>query len=380
MTLTLTNARVVTATTDFLGSVHIENGLIQAIDEGVVSLPSAIDLEGDWLMPGLVEIHTDNLEKHLMPRPGVNWPSRSAFLIHDAQLAASGITTALDGVVLGDIEAKTPRGLFLEASLEAIRGFSDADLSRVDHFLHLRCELANQDVWEHYESLVGLPLVKLISLMDHTPGQRQWRDISKYRQYSERHGRMTDAEFDALVAERRYAQEHFAAPLRVRITEDARSRGMAMASHDDTTEDHIEQAHAEGIFISEFPTTEEASRAAHAHQMVTVLGAPNVVQGGSHSGNVSAMDMAKAGLLDALSSDYVPASLLEAAFLFMRDAQMAPAQAVSTISLAPARMVGFHDRGEIAQGLRADLIRVRQGEGQMPPAVLQTWRKGQRVA
>ncbi|NBV89066.1 MAG: alpha-D-ribose 1-methylphosphonate 5-triphosphate diphosphatase, partial [Betaproteobacteria bacterium] len=311
----LTNATVVTHDDAFLGTVEVESGRIHSISEGRSMLPQAVDLEGDWLIPGLVEIHTDNLEKHLMPRPGVLWNGESAFRIHDAQLACSGITTAFDGVVIGDIEANTPRGRFLEISLAAIHALADSPLTRVEHLLHLRCELANHDVWDHYGVLVDHPRVQLISLMDHTPGQRQWRDMGKYREYTERHGRLSDEAFEALVADRRSAQAEHAERQRQRLVTDARARGLALASHDDTSVEHVCQAHEEGISISEFPTTVEAAQAAQRLGLKTVMGAPNVVKGGSHSGNVAAMTLAQMGLLDALSSDYVPASLLDAAFL-----------------------------------------------------------------
>jgi alpha-D-ribose 1-methylphosphonate 5-triphosphate diphosphatase len=376
----LTNATVVTHDDAFLGTVEVESGRIHSISEGRSMLPQAVDLEGDWLIPGLVEIHTDNLEKHLMPRPGVLWNGESAFRIHDAQLACSGITTAFDGVVIGDIEANTPRGRFLEISLAAIHALADSPLTRVEHLLHLRCELANHDVWDHYGVLVDHPRVQLISLMDHTPGQRQWRDMGKYREYTERHGRLSDEAFEALVADRRSAQAEHAERQRQRLVTDARARGLALASHDDTSVEHVCQAHEEGISISEFPTTVEAAQAAQRLGLKTVMGAPNVVKGGSHSGNVAAMTLAQMGLLDALSSDYVPASLLDAAFLLKDETSLTLPEAMRTVTSAPAAMVGLSDRGRIASGLRADLVWVHRPGRSQGACVRAAWRAGQRVA
>lgn len=377
----LTNAKVVTHDDVFLGTVEInEAGLIQSVSEGISTLPQAMNLEGDWLIPGLVEIHTDNLEKHLMPRPGVLWNGESAFRIHDAQLACSGITTAFDGVVIGDIEANTPRGRFLEISLAAIRALADSPMTRCEHLLHLRCELANHDVWDHYTSLVDDPRVQLISLMDHTPGQRQWRDLGKYREYTERHGRLTDEAFEALMADRISAQAEHAERQRQRLVADARARGLPLASHDDTSTEHVCQAHEEGISISEFPTTVEAAQTAHRLGLKTVMGAPNVVKGGSHSGNVAAMTLAEMKLLDALSSDYVPASLLDAAFLLQDDADLTLPEAIRTVTSAPAHMVGLTDRGQIAPGLRADLVWVHRPGRAQGACVRAAWRAGERVA
>jgi alpha-D-ribose 1-methylphosphonate 5-triphosphate diphosphatase len=376
----LTNAKLVTHDDVFLGTVEIADGHIRSVSEGVSTLPAAMDLEGDWLIPGLIEIHTDNLEKHLMPRPGVIWNGESAFRIHDAQLACSGITTAFDGVVIGDIEANTPRGRFLEISLAAIHALADSLMTRCEHLLHLRCELANHDVWDHYTSLVDNPRVQLISLMDHTPGQRQWRDLGKYREYTERHGRLSDEAFEALMAERISAQALHAERQRQRLVEDARARGLPLASHDDTSAEHVCQAHEEGIAISEFPTTVEAAETAHRLGLKTVMGAPNVVKGGSHSGNVAAMTLAQMKLLDALSSDYVPASLLDAAFMLQDETDLSLPEAIRTVTSAPAQMVRLSDRGRIAQGLRADLVWVNRPARGSGACVRAAWRAGKRVA
>lgn len=376
----LTNAKIITHDDVFVGTVEVHAGRIRAVSEGLSTSPAATDLEGDWLVPGLIEIHTDNLEKHLMPRPGVLWDGESAFRIHDAQLACSGITTAFDGVVIGDIEANTPRGRFLEISLAAIAALADSPMTRTEHLLHLRCELANHDVWDHYAALVDNPRVQLISLMDHTPGQRQWRDLGKYREYTERHGRLTDEAFEAFVAERVSAQAEHAERQRLRLVADARTRGLPLASHDDTSTEHVCQAHEEGITISEFPTTVEAAQTARQLGLKNVMGAPNVVKGGSHSGNVAAMTLAKMGLLDALSSDYVPASLLDAAFLLHDAAALTLPEAMRTVTSAPAEMVGLGDRGRIAEGLRADLVWVHRPGRVDGASVRAAWRSGRRVA
>ena len=376
----LTNARIITDDDCFIGTLEIQTGRIKSIDEGLSSSPAALDLEGDWLIPGLIEIHTDNFEKHLVPRPGVLWNGESAFRIHDAQLACAGITTAFDGVVIGDIEANTLRGRFLEISLSAIQALADSPLTRSEHWLHLRCELANHDVWDHYQALADHPMVKLISLMDHTPGQRQWRDLGKYREYTERQGKLSDEAFEALMAERISAQAEHADRQRVRLVADVRARGLPLASHDDTSAEHVCQAHAEGIAISEFPTTIEAAQTAHQLGLKNVMGAPNVVNGGSHSGNVSAMTLAKMGLLDALSSDYVPASLLDAAFMLHDETACPLPQAIRTVTAAPAAMVGFEDRGSIALGLRADLVWVHRPSRLQGACVRAAWRTGVRIA
>jgi alpha-D-ribose 1-methylphosphonate 5-triphosphate diphosphatase len=213
--------------------------------------------------------------------------------------------------------------------------------------------------------------------MDHTPGQRQWRDLESYRTFHRDKG-WNDAEFADVVADYKDKMARHSDVNRKAIQDLCRGLEVPLASHDDTTEEHVEQAHAEGITISEFPTSLPAAKLAQSYGMMNVMGAPNVVRGGSHSGNISALALAEAGLLDVLSSDYVPSSLLHAGFLLHQRAGMTLPDAVRTVALNPARAIGLTDRGEIAPGQRADLVRVRLHENL--PVVREVWRNGARVA
>jgi len=329
------------------------------------------------LIPGLVDIHTDNLEKHLEPRPGVVWPALAAMICHDRQLASAGITTVFDSLyVAGAVNAKdAARAAALDTAIDALRVASQEGLTLVDHYLHLRCELGSETLLELLAAHIENPMVQLLSVMDHTPGQRQWRDIEKWRQFSSR--KYSPEDLDEMIRSRRDDQERFAAKNRQAVMALCAHRGLAVASHDDTTADHVEEAMADGIVISEFPCTLEAARAARAKGMMTVMGAPNVVKGGSHSGNVAAGDLAEAGLLDGLASDYVPVSMIEGAFLLHDRHGLTLPQAIATVSLNPARMVGMSDRGQIAPGLRADLVRVKMS--QHMPIVRSVWSAGRRV-
>jgi alpha-D-ribose 1-methylphosphonate 5-triphosphate diphosphatase len=183
---------------------------------------------------------------------------------------------------------------------------------------------------------------------------------------------------EAALVELSDLQARFAQVHRRRIVERCQARGIAVASHDDTLVEHVEEAVSEGIAISEFPTTMAAAQTARRHGLATVMGAPNVVRGGSHSGNVSALELAKAGLLDVLSSDYVPSSLMMAVFHLVREAGWSLPRAIATVSAAPARAVGLEDRGAIAPGLRADIVRVRLCEALPVPHA--TYMAGARVA
>ena len=371
------NARIVTATEEFTGSLVIQAGRILSMDRGPSSVLGAEDWAGDWLLPGLVELHTDNLEKHLVPRPGVIWNAHSATVMHDAMCAASGITTVLDSIVMGDLDQGGTRSQIQHVSIEALHECRDEGLLRVDHLLHLRCEVSAPDIVAVFERYADDELVELVSVMDHTPGQRQWRDLKKYRRYSERYGSFTDSAYEELIVALKAHQQLYATPNRAAVIAGCHARGLPLASHDDTEVSHVEQASLEKIAISEFPTTVEAARAARAAGIAVVMGGPNLVKGGSHSGNVSAAELAQLDLLDIFSSDYVPASLLQSAFLLRDTVGWSMPKAVNTVTRNPARAIGLDDRGELAPGLRADLIRVRMS-GEMP-IVRGAWHEGERA-
>lgn len=374
--LVLANAQVVAPDGVFTGYVAMADGKIVEVGEGDNVPAGAVDFDGDHLVPGLVELHTDNVEKHMVPRPGVIWPAPVvAILSHDAQMAAAGVTTVYDAIAVGEYMDRSYRRALLASVLESIRAAREAGLFRADHRVHLRCEIADDAVVDLFGQHVEDPTVGLISLMDHTPGQRQWRDLKSFKTF--KNSNMSDEEFKAYIDMRIANASKNADENRRRVLELWNGRG-PVASHDDTTPEHVAEAVADNILISEFPTTMEAAEAAKAAGMQTVMGAPNVVRGGSHSGNVSALELAGAGLLDALSSDYAPISLIHAAFALEAKAGMTLPHAVATVAGNPARMLGLEDRGEIVVGKRADMIRVRRiGEAAAPRG---TWVQGEKVA
>jgi alpha-D-ribose 1-methylphosphonate 5-triphosphate diphosphatase len=376
--LILAHARVVLADEVVTGVVVVRDGAIASVDAGATAAPQAVDLAGDWLLPGLVEVHTDNLERHAMPRPKVSFPMQAAVLAHDAEIAAAGITTVLDAIGMGDPYGEGFRARDQSELLGVLDRLDDAGLLRADHHIHVRCELPAPNARELFESFRAHRRLRLVSLMDHTPGQRQWSDLALAHTYYTGKKGWSDAKFEREVALAPERQARYAEPHRRWFAEFARTHGIALATHDDTTAAHVDEAHALGAGMSEFPTTLEAARRAAELGLATVAGAPNVVRGGSHSGNVAALALAREGLLDALSSDYVPASLLLAAWLLRRDAGFSLPRAVAAVSRRPARASGFEDRGEIAPGLRADLVRVREVDGH--PVVREVFVRGRRVA
>ncbi|MDU4269058.1 MAG: alpha-D-ribose 1-methylphosphonate 5-triphosphate diphosphatase [Enterobacter hormaechei] len=340
----INNVRLVLENEVVNGSVEVRDGVIRAFAETRSRTPEAMDGEGGWLLPGLIELHTDNLDKFFTPRPKVDWPAHSAMSSHDALMVASGITTVLDAVAIGDVRDGGDRLENLEKMINAVR-----------------------------------EPVSLVSLMDHSPGQRQFANIEKYREYYQGKYSLNDAEMARYEEEQLQLAAQWSQPNRLSIAAMCRDRNIALASHDDATHDHVRESHQLGSVIAEFPTTFEAAEASRKHGMNVLMGAPNIVRGGSHSGNVAASRLASLGLLDILSSDYYPASLLDAAFRVADDENnsFTLPQAIRLVTKNPASALNLHDRGEIAEGKRADLVLAhRKGEH---IHIDHVWRQGKRV-
>ncbi len=380
MTETLfNNARIVLSDRVVAGHLVVRDGEIAAWDRGSLRSPGALDMEGDYLIPGLVELHTDNLEKHLQPRAGVHWPTMAGLVGHDSQIVSAGITTVFDALFLGDLTAAGVRGDRLHETVEGY-GQAVADkMMKADHFLHLRCEVNQPTICETVDGLIDGPRVRLISINDHSPGQRQFSTIEKFRHWHKSQYKLSDAQVDALVAKKLSDHDRYAMAHRRHVVESAHARGLPLASHDDETLEHVSAAVADGMHIAEFPTTMAAAKASREAGLAVLMGAPNLMRGGSHSGNVSAGDLAAEGLLDILSSDYAPACLLAAAFMLQnKTSEMDLPAAVATVTRNPARAVGLEDRGEIAVGKRADLLLVH--DHARHPLIRGVWCRGGRVA
>lgn len=374
-----TNASVVLADEVIDGTVVVRDGMIVDVAWGHSRVAEVIDLEGDLLIPGLVELHTDALETHMQPRPGADWPATAAIVSHDNQLAASGITTVLDAIALGALMSTSVRIQRLHEMVESLAHARDVGILRADHLIHLRCEVTYANLPEIFGELADHDLIKLVSIMDHTPGQRQFVDENQYRKYYQGKFKLTDQEMATFIEDRRKDQQTYGEKHRRLIVDMCRERNISLASHDDATSEHVNEAIADGITIAEFPTTVEAAKASHENGIRVMMGAPNVVRGGSHSGNVSARDLADHGYLDIVSSDYVPSSLIHASMLLedVIEGIDLPA-AVRSVTKNPADSAGLMDRGEITIGRRGDLVRVHRSPHH--PVIRGVWREGHRVA
>ena len=359
------------------GLIQVTDGKIAEISEGDAVPLGAIDCQGDFLIPGLVELHTDNLERHIEPRPSVDWPHLPALLAHDAELASTGITTVFDALRVGSIHTgKAGYGDYARKVADELLDARAAGLFKISHFLHLRAEICSETLLEEMAAFGPGDRVGIVSMMDHTPGQRQFRDVTALKTYVSKKRGMTEAEFTDHVAHLKLLQQRFGAVHEKGAVEHARRYGAVLASHDDTTAAQVATSARNGVGFAEFPTTVEAADACQAHGISVMMGAPNLIRGGSHSGNVAAQELAEAGLLDIISSDYVPAALMLSAFRLAALWNDLP-RAVACVSDHPARAAGLTDRGRLNVGLRGDLVRVRKaGE---TPVIRGVWAAGQRV-
>ncbi len=375
----LANATLVLPDRTLPGRIVLAEGRIAAIEAGTAVPPGAVDCAGDLVCPGLIELHTDNLERHIEPRPRVEWPHGAAIVAHDAELAGVGITTVFDAMRVGSVVsgARPAYGKYARALASELLELRAQGALRISHFLHLRAEVCSETLIEELAEFGPEDRVGIVSLMDHTPGQRQFRDVSKLRDYVVgKHG-LSEAEFAGHIAEQVALRDRVGAAHEAAAVAAARRYGAVLASHDDTTPEQVAVSAAHGVRMAEFPTTVEAAEACRAHGIAVMMGAPNLIRGGSHSGNIAAEALARAGLLDILSSDYVPAALLFGA-LRLGALWGDIARGIATVTAAPARAAGLSDRGVLEPGRRADVIRVHP-HGSVP-VVRGVWVRGERVA
>jgi alpha-D-ribose 1-methylphosphonate 5-triphosphate diphosphatase len=375
---TIINANLVLKDEVIKGAIVIENGHLKQIDQNYSQLAAAEDWNDDYLMPGMVELHTDNMEKFFTPRPGVIWPKVSAMIAHDRQMVGSGVTTVFDAVAVGYDIHDSQRTKILDDVIDSIAYLEDNELSKADHFIHLRCELSSETTADKFDLYAHNPRLKLVSLMDHAPGQRQFSRLDKYIEYYQKKYGHSDEQMALRLESHKASSQRWSGKHRRYIAEICRARKIPMASHDDATDEHVTEAVNYGVSIAEFPTTLKAAELSHNNDMKVLMGAPNIIRGHSHSGNVAARELAEGGYLDILSSDYYPSSLLQSAFMLADlDLGINLPKAVRCVTENPAKAVGLEHRGSIKTGYKADFLRVGKHCGL--PILKETWKSGERV-
>ncbi|WP_299727059.1 alpha-D-ribose 1-methylphosphonate 5-triphosphate diphosphatase [uncultured Tateyamaria sp.] len=374
----LANAKLILRDKVVTGSLVLRDGVIAALDTGASVPTGAVDCNGDYLAPGMIELHTDNLERHITPRPHVAWPHGPAILAHDREMAGCGITTVFDAMRVGSIPAGKGRYLkYARALSSELLDLRSRNALKVSHFLHLRAEICSETLPEELAEFTAEDRVGIVSLMDHTPGQRQFRDLDKMKAYVMGKRQMSEAEFATHLANLLDLQQRLGAAHEAAAVREGKRLGAVLASHDDTTPDQVATSARHGVAMAEFPTTIEAAAACRTQNIAIIMGAPNLVRGGSHSGNVAAHDLAAQDLLDIVSSDYVPSALLLSA-VQLGNVWGDLACGIATVTANPAQAVGLSDRGILEVGKRADVMRFAI-DGDIAHA-RQVWSLGQQVA
>jgi alpha-D-ribose 1-methylphosphonate 5-triphosphate diphosphatase len=363
----------------------LERGSIQIVDGAVVDVvegdgprgcgEDSVDASGVTILPGIVDFHGDMLERDMEPRPGVFFPADLALLELDKRLAATGITTAYAAVsFMEGTSGSSLRTIERSRSIvELINAVRDSLL--VDMRIHARYELTSPKATPTVVDLMQSGQVHLVSLMDHTPGQGQYRDVEKYAEIIEQWRKVSKREADQM-AQARISRAEEAGDVweGARLVADVASRvGICVASHDDDTAAKVDRLVDLGVHLCEFPVTLVAAVRARERGMGIAMGAPNLFLGGSHNGNLSARDAIEAGLVDILVADYYPAALLQSAFGLAHSESMLLHEAWRLVSQHPAEALGLADRGRIDVGYSADVVLV---EETARPRVRGTLRQG----
>jgi alpha-D-ribose 1-methylphosphonate 5-triphosphate diphosphatase len=346
------NARIVTPDSVEDGGVRIEGSEIVAVGPSTTPVQgdTVIDADGQYLLPGLIDLHGDDIEGHLQPRNNARVPPAMALATADRSNIAAGITTKYHAIAF---ENDPEEGRTTELAAELTDAVQTADSLLAEHRIHVRCEVTQQEAVDAAIRDMGRDAVDLVSVMSHIPGKGQFADVEAFKQYYETSDRHTVEEAERFIEERTAMSMETIRDRIDRVIGHARERGIITASHDDEDPQEVERLQAAGVDISEYPITLETARRAHDLGMTTVMGAPNLVRGGSQWGNLESGTAIDAGVLDALCADYHPPSLLAAVFV---DTGEPLPDRVARVTSAPAEAVGLTDRGRIEDGARADLI------------------------
>jgi alpha-D-ribose 1-methylphosphonate 5-triphosphate diphosphatase len=345
-------------------AVLIEDGRIAALDPDSTRNTEIIDLSGRLLIPGMIDLHCDALEKEIEPRPNVHFPLDFACAQADKRNAAAGITTVFHALSFANHELGVRNNAFAADITRAVHAWQPHAL--VDNRVHVRYEVTDDTAPPVLSELIENGDAHLMSFMDHSPGQGQFRDVEAYRDYLARTYKTDEDSLDSIMT-RKLAAAQGAMERMKSLAEQARMHHVSIASHDDDSPDKLATVQGLGAVISEFPINLETAHAAREKGLSTLFGAPNILRGKSQSGNMRALDAVESGVADCLCGDYSPAALLPSIMRLPALTDISLCQAVAMVTVNPARAAGLADRGEIAIGKRADLVAVKM-LGSLPQA------------
>ncbi|MGB6301890.1 MAG: alpha-D-ribose 1-methylphosphonate 5-triphosphate diphosphatase [Rivularia sp. (in: cyanobacteria)] len=371
----LTNARLIT-TNEVIedGALLIEDGYIAAINPESTNNVKSISLNNEYLLPGLVDIHCDAIETEIEPRSNAFFPVDFAVAQTDRLNAAVGITTPFHAISFAHEEFGTRNNEIAAKIVHALHEYQSKEL--VNNQVHCRYEITDPTGLPILLDLLEENAIHLVSLMDHTPGQGQFKNLQAFQDYLTKNHSKTVAEAQT-IAQRKVEQGADALERVKILISRALSKGIQIASHDDDNPERITSMEELGVHISEFPINLETAIAAQKSGLMTVFGAPNLLRGQSQSGSIKAIDAIKHQVGDILCGDYSPASLLAAAFRIPELVDWPLPEAIKLVTSNPAKAANLMDRGEIATGKRADLIAVRDDNNF--PLVTTTWVEGKVV-
>lgn len=328
-----------------------------------------IDAAGGYISPGFIDLHSDYIEHMAAPRPTSLMNFQLSLLEAEKELIAHGITTMYHSLSLFKFTEYAYKPI---REPENVRKFIDLiDQSHkschlVRHRFHARFEIDNVDEVDNLKSYIAEKKVHLISFMDHTPGQGQYRDLEVYRNTVKGYNDISDAEIDRIIT-KHMTKEKIALEAIQEIAQAAKENNIAIASHDDDSIQKLELVKSLGAEISEFPITMEIAKKAKEQGMYTSAGAPNVLLGGSHSGNLSAAEAIKEKAIDILCSDYYPAAMLHAVFELTKNFGLDLAEMFKLVTINPAKAVKLdHEIGSIKEGKKADLLIIEKVQSDFP--------------
>jgi len=352
-------------------SVVIRDGLVADIVAGGSrsASPGTIDADGAYLIPGVIDLHNDNLEFEIHPRSSANLPLPFALATMERRLAAAGVTTEFHAISFQE-QVRTGRTISDAGERAAfIAGYDDSPARAVRHHILHRLDMRTPGVLGSALPSLRRVRVPYVSLNDHTPGQGQYRDVERLIAMADANRAMrsdetVDPEWYRERMRRGMEDTNTVPAFYQTVAEAADHLPMIISTHDDDTVEKVDEQLLLGATVAEFPITVEAAAHARRHGMAIIVGAPNIVRGGSQSGNLPAAELVRQGLADIICADYHAPSLIPAAFRLVDDGLLGLSEAIRMITRAPALAVGLTDRGEIAPGQLADLCLVRRdGEG-----------------